>query len=186
MSKSADNPFKAGQNPDVLLDTRNSGGRSEVERLAGLMTGRPGRTGARLGCLLLPLLLIAAAIIGGFTFLYSSSPERAVELANQKFDSQDTKRQIEAIKEYQTLLQRKSPIDPARFWVIDDRDTLYRRIVVHEFKFQKNEGKASEWILKAWDEGIRDLRIQEPEVKAFWEETVEALKRKALIKDKNR
>lgn len=76
-------------------------------------------------------------------------------------------------------------MDPARRWVRDDRDTLYRRVVVHEYKFQKNPAKAREYILDAWDEGIRDLRIEEPEVLAYWNSVVEPLKEKDKIKNKN-
>lgn len=142
--------------------------------------------GNRSGCLFIfPVLLIGLAIGIGLVYRYAYSPERAVEVAHQKWDSNDTKQQIVAIKEYQTLLQKTDPVDPARRWVRDDRDTLYRRIIVHEFKFQNNPVKASEWIIAAWDEGIRDLRFQEPDVKEFWEKTVEPLRRKSLIKDKN-
>ena len=101
------------------------------------------------------------------------------------WDSNDTKQQIQAIKKYRELLQKSDPIDPARRWLKDDRDTLYRCIVVHEYKFAGNEQKAAEWILSAWDEGIQDLRIQDEEVKLFWEKTVESLKRKNRIKYKN-
>ena len=102
------------------------------------------------------------------------------------WDSNDTNQQIEAIKKYRELLQKSDPIDPARRWLKDDRDTLYRRIVVFEYKFADNEQKAAEWILAAWDEGIQDLRIQDEKVKQFWDKTVEPLKRKNRIKHKNK
>jgi len=61
-----------------------------------------------------------------------------------------------------------------------DRDTLYRRIIRHEFMFEENSNKAGEWILKAWDEGFRDLRFQESDTELieFWTKTTDKLKQK--------
>jgi hypothetical protein len=126
-------------------------------------------------------MLCAWLFLGGSI----QTAEQAVEKAHRKWDSNDTKLQIEAVKEYQDLLKRTDRLDPARRWVRDDRDTLYRRVIVHEFKFQKNAAKAREYILDAWDEGIRDLRIEEDEVREFWDKVVEPLKEKDKIKDKN-
>ncbi len=141
------------------------------------------------GCYVILPLLICGVLLG-IWFLNTgsfglTSPERAVEKAHQKWDSNDTKLQIEAIKEYQSLLKRTDAMDPSRRWVKDDRDTLYRRIVVHEYRFQKNPTKAREYMLDAWDEGIRDLRIQEADVREYWEEVTAPLKIKDQIKDRN-
>jgi hypothetical protein len=147
-----------------------------------------GMGASRVGCfVVLPILLVGFLLgiwlIGqGATF---GTAERAVEAAHQKWDSNDTKLQIEAVKEYQSLLKKTDRMDPSRRWVRDDRDTLYRRIIVHEFKFQKNREKAREYILDAWDEGIRDLRIDDEEVRQFWEEVIKPLKEKDKIKSQN-
>lgn len=164
---------------------RNNGGMSEIERLIHLIASMQILFGSRRGGLLIPLLIIGLLAGGWMAYRYAYSPERAVEQAHRLWNSNDTRQQMDAIKRYRELLQKSDPIDPARRWVRDDRDTLYRRIVVYEFKFEGNQSKAAEWILSAWDEGIRDLRIQEQDVKAFWDQTVESLKRKNRIKDKN-
>lgn len=138
------------------------------------------------GCLIF-LAVIAGVLIALWLALGGTiqTAEKAVENAHRKWDSDDTKLRIEAVKDYQDLLKRTDRMDPARRWVRDDRDTLYRRVVVHEYKFQKNPAKAREYILDAWDEGIRDLRIEEPEVLAYWNSVVEPLKEKDKIKNKN-
>jgi hypothetical protein len=146
-------------------------------------------TGAsRVGCFVVLPILFVGFLLGiwllgqGATF---GTAEKAVEAAHQKWDSNDTKLQIEAVKEYQNLLKKTDRMDPSRRWVRDDRDTLYRRIIVHEYKFQKNRDKAREYILDAWDEGIRDLRIDDEEVRQFWEEVIKPLKEKDKIKSQN-
>jgi hypothetical protein len=149
---------------------------------------RQGQGQSRIGCfVVLPILLCALLLALWFLIQGGSfdSPERAVERAHQKWDSNTTKLQIEAVKEYQYLLKKTDRLDPSRRWVRDDRDTLYRRVIVHEYKFQKNPDKAREYILDAWDEGIRDLRIEDSEVREFWDKVVEPLKVKDQIKDKN-
>jgi hypothetical protein len=110
------------------------------------------------------------------------SPERALEQAHVMWDSNDTKQQIKAIKEYRAILQKKDPIDPARHWLKDDRDTLYRRIITHDVKFTLDEDKAGEWVIAAWDDGLRDLRFTDEKVKAFWDKATEPLKRKNRLK----
>lgn len=164
---------------------RQNGGMSEIERFLHLVASMQILFGSRRGGILIPLLLVGLVVGGWFAYRHAYSPERALETAHLMWDSNDTKQQIQAIKKYRELLQKSDPIDPARRWLKDDRDKLYRRIIVHEYKFAGNEQKAGEWILAAWDEGIQDLRIQDEEVKEFWEKTVEALKRKNRIKYEN-
>ena len=87
---------------------------------------------------------------------------------------------MEAIVIYKKLLGKRDPIEPNRNWLLDDRDTLYRRVIRYEYKFEGNENKAGEWIIKAWDEGLRDLRFQaaDEDVKEFWTKTTDALRQK--------
>lgn len=146
-----------------------------------------GMGASRVGCFVVLPILFVGFLLGlwllrqGATF---GTAEKAVEAAHQKWDSNDTKLQIEAVKEYQRLLKKTDQLDPSRRWVRDDRDTLFRRVIVHEYKFQKNREKAREYILDAWDEGIRDLRIDDEEVRKFWDEVVKPLKEKDS-KDRN-
>jgi len=161
---------------------------SEIERLIRLVSNMQTSATSRLGCFFGPLLLIGVLVGGWVAYRSSFSPERAVEKAHALWDSNVTTNRMEAVKQYRELLQKTDPLDPARLWIRDDRDTLYRRVLVHEFKFEKNERKAHEWIVRAWDEGIRDLRISpitDPEVKEFWDTTIEPFRRKSKIKDKN-
>lgn len=159
---------------------------TEVERLIHLIASMQILFGSRRGGWLVPLLIVGVIVGGWYGYRYAYSPERAVEQAHQLWDSGVSRKRIEAIKQYKALLQKTDPLDPGRRLVTDDRDTLYRRIVVHEFKFEKDEEQAAEWILRAWDEQIRDLRIQDEMTKTFWDNTIESLKLKARIKEKNR
>jgi hypothetical protein len=161
---------------------------SELERLIHSMANMQTSIASRLGCFLVPVVLIGLLIGGWVVYRSSFSPESAVQKAHALWDSNETKNRMAAVAQYRELLQKTDPLDPARQWVRDDRDTLYRRVLVHEFKFEKNERKAHEWIVKAWDEGIRDLRISsatDPEVRDFWDTTIEPFRRKSKIKDKN-
>ena len=165
---------------------RNNGGLTEIERFIHLIASMQILFGSRRGGFLIPLLIIGLLVGGWFLYRHNYSPEIALERAHQMWDSNDTKQQISAIKSYQKLLQKKDPIEPGRNWLMDDRDTLYRRIIHHEFKFSGNETKASEWILKAWDEGIRDLRFQDEEVKAFWDKTTASSRQKNKNRNKDK
>jgi hypothetical protein len=161
---------------------RNNGGLTEIERLIHLIASMQILFGSRRGGFLIPLLLIGLAAGGYFLYKMNYSPERALEKAHVMWDSNETKQQMAAIAEYKKLLQKSDPIEPGRHWLRDDRDTLYRRIILHEVKFAGNRIKAAEWAVQAWDEGLHDLRFQDDEVKAFWEKTIESLK----VKNKNR
>jgi len=136
--------------------------------------------GSRRGGAIIPLLIIGALVGGWFLYRTNYSPEKALENAHGMWESNDTKQQIAAIKSYKKLLAKSDPIEPGRHWLMDDRDTLYRRIIRHEFMFEENSNKAGEWILKAWDEGFRDLRFQESDVelREFWTKTTDELRQK--------
>ena len=103
------------------------------------------------------------------------------------WESNDTKQQIAAIKSYKKLLAKSDPIEPGRHWLMDDRDTLYRRIIRHEFMFEENPTKAHGWITKAWDEGFRDLRFQESDTKLreFWTKTTDQWRQKNKNRNPN-
>ena len=159
---------------------RGSAGTSEFERMVYLTTRVAGLSGSnRVGCLL-PAFILMLGIVAFVAIRYSYSPERELLMAHRLWDSNVTVQQQQAIAKYRDLLRKVDPLDPARRWLKDDRDTLYRRIVLYEYKYEANETKAAEWIKDAWDEGIRDLRFDEPELKEFWDRTVDPLKRKNL------
>ena len=159
---------------------RNNGNMTEIERLIHLIASMQILFGSRRGGAIIPLLIIGALVGGWFLYRHNYSPEKALEKAHAMWESNDTKQQIAAIKSYKTLLDKSDPIEPGRHWLMDDRDTLYRRIIRHEFKFEENSNKAGEWILKAWDEGFRDLRFQEsdPDLREFWTKTTDELRQK--------
>ena len=156
---------------------RNNGNLSEIERLIHLIASMQILFGSRRGGAIIPLLIIGALAGGWFLYRTNYSPEKALEKAHTMFESNDTKQQIAAIKTYKNLLAKSDPIEPGRHWLMDDRDTLYRRIIRHEFMFEENHNKAGEWILKAWDEGYRDLRFQvsDTELREFWTKTTDEL-----------
>lgn len=164
---------------------RNNGGLTEIERLIHLIASMQILFGSRRGGLLLPLLIIGVLVGGWFLYRYQFSPNVALERAHQMWDSHDTKQQIKAIAEYRRLLEKKDPIEPGRNWLMDDRDTLYRRIIQHEVLFgDKNKG--AEWCIIAWDEGLRDLRFPDAKVKALWEEATAASRQKNKIRNPDR
>jgi hypothetical protein len=164
---------------------RNNGGMTEIERLIHLIASMQILFGSRRGGLIIPLLIVGLLVGGWFLYRYQFSPERALEQAHQMWDSNDSKEQIKAIRTYKALLQKTDPIEPGRFWLMDDRDTLYRRIIQHEVIYTLNEPKAAEWVLKAWDEGIRDLRFPDEKVRAFWDKTTESSRQKNKNRTRN-
>lgn len=158
---------------------KNIGGPNmrNIERMFQLMVSLQILFGSRRGVtLLLPLLIIGAVVVVGwlaFNALYS--PQRKLELAHADWNSGVTQRQMDAIRQYQQLLLMDNPVEPGMRWLQNDRDTLYRRIIEHEVIYQKNDRTAREWSIRAWDEGIRDLRLPEGEARSFWERTVRSL-----------
>ena len=156
---------------------RNNGGMSELERLVHLIASLEILFGSRRGGWIIPLVIVGLAVGGWFLYRYQFSPERSLERAHQMYESSDTKQRIRAIEEYKELLLKSDPIEPGRYWLLVDRDTLYRRIIRHEILFAEDEGLAAEWITRAWDEGYVDLRFQNERVIEFWNQTLERLKR---------
>ena len=128
---------------------------------------------------MVPLLLLAGiAACGVMMYLNYWSPERALERAHAGWDSNGTQQRIDAISKYKELLRKSDPLEPGTRWLKDDRDTLYRRIIFHQLKFEKDPRAAGEWVIAAWDEGIRDLRFQDDDVGEFWTETIGELTRR--------
>ena len=157
----------------------NNGGMSEIERIIHLIASMQILFGSRRGSMLVPLLLIGLAYGGWMVYQYTYSPERALAQAHRMWDSNDTKQQMAAIAKYRELLRKPDPIEPQQKWLKNrtDRTTLYRRIVVHEFRYG-DKIKSSDWMIEAWNEGIRDLYIQDKETLEFWNQTVASLKLK--------
>ena len=163
---------------------RNNGGLTEIERLIHLIASMQILFGSRRGGLLIPILIVGVLVGGWFLYRLNYSSDVALERAHQMWDSNETKQQIKAIAQYKTLLQKKDPIERGRNWLLDDRDTLYRRIIQHEVLFSGDEIKGAEWCLKAWDEGIRDLRFPDQKVEEFWVKTTASSRQKN--KNRNR
>lgn len=165
---------------------RNNGGMTELERLIHLIASMQILFGSRRGGVLIPLLAVGIVVGGWLLYRHFYSPNVALEQAHQMWDSNDTKQQIQAIAQYRILLQKKDPIENGRNWLMHDRDTLYRRIIQHDVIFSGDEIKAAEWCLKAWDEGIRDLRFPDAEVKKFWEQTTDSSRQKNIIRNRSK
>ncbi len=163
---------------------RNNGGLTEFERLIHLIASMQVLFGSRRGMIMFPLLLVGVMIGGWFLYRQYYSPDTALERAHQMWDSNDTKQQMKAIAQYRILLQKKDPIEKGRNWLMDDRDTLYRRIIQHDVNFSGDEIKAAEWCLKAWDEGIRDLRFPDETVEKFWERTTASSRQKNINRNR--
>lgn len=173
-----------GKAPEVFGGRRNNLGVTEFERLIHLMASMQNVLGRR-GCLIFPFLIVGLLVGGWFLYRFQFSPERALEQAHLMWDSNDSKEQIKAIRTYKRLLQKTDPIEPGRHWLMDDRDTLYRRIIRHEVIYTRNESKAAEWVLRAWDEGIRDLRFADERVSTFWDRTTESSRQKNKNRTRN-
>ncbi|MEM7784333.1 MAG: hypothetical protein AAF623_13345 [Planctomycetota bacterium] len=163
----------------------NNGGMSEIERLIHLIASMQILFGSRRGGWLIPVLIIGVGIGGFLLYRTSFSPESALETAHALWDSDDTKEQIKAIRKYKELLRKSDPIEPGRHWLMNDRDTLYRRIISHEFRFARNRQKAAEWIKEAWDEGFQNLRFSDEEVKSFWVSETEPLRQRNVNRNRN-
>lgn len=165
---------------------RNNGGLTEIERLIHLIASMQILFGSRRGGVLIPLLFVGVLVGGWLLYRHHYSPEVALERAHQMWDSNDTKQQMQAIVQYRILLQKRDPIEKGQNWLMDDRDTLYRRIIQHEVLFSGDEIKAGEWCLKAWDEGIRDLRFPDEKVSKFWDATTASSRQKNKNRSKGR
>ena len=161
---------------------RHLGGRDMrgIDRMFQLFVSLQILFGSRRGfSVVLPLVLLAVLIGGGwFAFNLFNSPQRQLERAHADWDSGVTSQQMDAIDKYMELLQKDNPIEPGTRWLMSDRDTLYRRVVEHQVLYEKDKRKAREWIIKAWDEGIRDLRFADGEANDYWLEATKSLRRR--------
>ncbi|QEG20788.1 hypothetical protein [Mariniblastus fucicola] len=159
---------------------KHIGGRdmNGIDRMFQLFVSLQILFGSRRGfSVLLPLLILGAIVAGGwFAFNAWSSPQRQLERAHADWDSGVSTRQISAIVKYKELLQKDNPLEPGMRWLQNDRDTLYRRIVEHQVLYEKDDRGAREWIIYAWDEGIRDLRFADGEVNDFWKTATDSLR----------
>ena len=151
-----------------------------IDRMFQLFVSLQILFGSRRGfSIVLPLFLLAALVIGGWIALSVwNSPQRQLERAHADWDSGVSTRQIGAIVKYKELLQKDNPIEPGTRWLQNDRDTLYRRIVEHQVLYEKDDRGAREWIIKAWDEGIRDLRFADGETNDFWIKATDSLRKR--------
>ncbi len=159
---------------------------SELSRLVQLFVSLQILFGSRRGGgipFLMPLLFLGALCLGGWFFFQAMySPERTLEQAHADWDSGVTGRKMDAIVEYRKLLQKSNPLEPGTKWLTTDRDMLYRRIIEHELIFEQNETSAYDWVVRAWDEGIRDLRFPPGEVRDYWKKSTDLLR----LRNRNR
>ncbi len=161
---------------------------NDISRLFHLFVSLQILFGSRRGVsFLLPLLLIGALAVGGwFIFKGVAGPQRSLEKAHANWDSGVTTKQQDAIVKYKELLQKDNPIEPGTRWLLSDRDLLYRRIVEYEYLYEKNERSARDWIIRAFDEGLRDLRLPPGEVTDFWDKTLQELGGRSPKQDSRR
>lgn len=166
---------------------RNIGGRDMrgIDRMFQLFVSLQILFGSRRGfSVVLPLLLLAGLVaVGWFTFNSFYSPQQKLEQAHADWDSGVSTQQISAIQQYKKLLQMDNPIEPGMRWLQNDRDTLYRRIIEHQVLYEDKFG-AREWIIKAWDEGIRDPRFAAGQVNDFWIEATDSLRNRGPLQMK--
>lgn len=162
----------------------NNGGMTEIERLIHLIASMQILFGSRRGGWLVPVILIGLLFGGWFIYRNYYSSNSALEKAHAMYNSDDTRTQMAAIKEYGRLLEKSDPIEPTRQFLMEDRDLLYQRIIRHQIKYV-NGDRAFDTITRAWDEGFTNLRFKDPEVAKFWDQSLDIL-RKNKSKPANR
>lgn len=165
---------------------RPSGNLSEFERLLHLIVSLQILFGSRRGGILIPLLLVGLAFGGWWAYNQYNGPDRQLLRADQKWNSGDTPQRIQAIRDYKSLLRKKDPLDDGLHFLRDGRERLYRRIITHHVMFDISDADANDWIREAWDEGIRDLGFQDPEVTEKWKEATEGMKRQSSDPNRRR
>ena len=125
----------------------------------------------------IPLFILGAMAVAAWYLVgFMNGPQRMLDKAHADWDSGVTTRQISAIVKYKELLQKDNPIEPGMRWLQNDRDTLYRRIIEHQVLYEKDKRGSREWIIRAWDENIRDLRFGKGEVNDYWVEATDGLR----------
>ncbi len=156
----------------------NMRGMSEFERLLHMFVSLQILFGSRRGSLLIPVLVIALGIGGWFIWQRYNSPDRPLATIDADWDTGDTKKRIVCIREYKKLLQKKDSIETSRYFLKEQRERIYRRIITYHVKFDFDEADARDWIRNARDEGFESparLEIVDDKVIEFWNETVRKL-----------
>lgn len=102
--------------------------------------------------------------------------DRLLQLADKKWDSGDTKKRIEAIRDYKHLLTRQDQADPDSALPKEKCERLYRIIVSYHVLFDIDAAEAKSWMQRAWDNGIRDPGFRDERVKKKWDEVTGEMK----------
>jgi len=156
---------------------RPEGNLSEFERFLHLIVSLQILFGSRRGTILIPILVVAVGLGGWWAYNHFNGPDRLLLTADQKWDSGETTKRIEAIADYKILLSKKDPLEPGLYLLKEGRERLYRRIVIHHVLFDISDADANDWIRQAWDEGFRDLGFQDERVQKKWTDITAGLKR---------
>lgn len=121
--------------------------------------------------LLMLVLLIAGGVAGYFGLRHLMHPARPTAEADRLWDED---RNVEAIRMYKDLLNKRDPVDPDFALVPrEDRIRMYRRIITHEARYGTKQD-ARDWITRAWQEGLNFEKadFEHDEVFALWQEVV--------------
>lgn len=154
---------------------------TELERLLHLFVSLQILFGSRRG-LVAPLVLLVVLAGGWMVWNWVQSPLRVLEAADRRWDTGDSAQRIEAIREYKSILRTKDPVDRERNLLKNrnDRARLYRRIVEYHVRFDLDRNEAREWILRAWQENLRDLDFGDQVVDGFYRETVAQIRSRGI------
>jgi hypothetical protein len=142
--------------------------------------------GSRRGLVaILAILLLCGA--GYLAYNYFTDPSRGLRQAD---DLWNRDRNVEAVREYKSLLMKRDPLDHQYALIPGtERPRLFRRIISHEARFG-SRGEARDWITMAYGEGInfeeqdfndKDVYLLWSEVIADYKDPADARKERSLL-----
>lgn len=129
------------------------------------------------------LAFLAVVVFGGYvvvTYITAARPggntiDEQIAAADRLWNQDDN---VEAVRTYKDLLNRRDPRDASRTAVLrEDRLRMYRRIITHETIYGTPQD-ARDWITRAYIEGLNFEKadFDHAEVFELWAEVTEPLR----------
>ena len=153
----------------------HGGNMSEIERIIHLFASMQILFGSRRGGVV-PLIIVLLCVLGWLA--YQFYPGWNLSQADRLWDSDNSRKKVTAIKKYKEILQGRDWFDSSQMQLKDGRRRLYQRIIEYHVAVDGNKQEAKNWIVEAWNEGIRadDLSFYEQETKDYYNEVTDGLK----------
>ncbi len=148
---------------------RHHGQRLDMREIMHVIFSLQMLFGSRRGGSGLLLLIIVIGAVAYFGFMMINDPTKALAKADLLWARDD---KVGAIHAYKQLLRKRAPLgQDGAAWLQDSRPRLYRRIISFEAEYGDSQfGEVRDWIVDAWNNGIRNLKFESEAAQKLWDD----------------